>query len=141
MIGADWQQGAGGSWPTSTLSTNADSVHIYTVDPVAGSGAIVGFPRSTYIDSPQGHIRVSKTMEAKSPANTAEALRMETGLPVEGYLHIGMGTTVGGGNPPPGFADLVDAFGGFPFLVPYNAGPATTGDTFVDGPEALALAR
>jgi hypothetical protein len=142
MIGADWQSAAGGTtWPDTPLKTNADSVHIYSVDATAGAGAITGFPRSTYIQSPFGEVRVSKTMENRGPANTVKALEMETGLDLDGYLHIGMGTTVGGGNPPPGFADLVDAFGGFPFLVPYNAGPAVTGDTFVNGAESLALAR
>jgi len=52
-----------------------------------------------------------------------------------------MGSTIGGGNPPPGFADLVDAFGGFPFLVPYDTWAATEGDTFVDGNEAQSIAR
>jgi hypothetical protein len=140
IIGADWQK-SGSTWPTTPLKTNADSVHIYTVDPVAGAGSIVGFPRSTYIDSPQGHIRVTKTMEGKSPENTVEALKLETGLPIEGYLHTGMGSAYGGGSPPPGFQDLVDAMGGFPFLMPYNAGPAVAGDNHVNGAEALALAR
>jgi hypothetical protein len=68
-------------------------------------------------------------------------LKMETGLPIEGYLHTGMGSIVGGGNPPPGFTDVIDAFGGFPFLVPYDAGTATEGDTFVNGNKAQAIAR
>jgi hypothetical protein len=80
-------------------------------------------------------------MENRSPANTVEALKMETGLPIEGYLHTGMGSIVGGGNPPPGFTDIIDAFGGFPFLVPYDAGTANEGDTFVNGNKAQALAR
>jgi len=142
MIGADWQSTDGGtSWPTTPLLTNADSLHIYSVDPVAGAGTITGFPRSTYIDSPFGHVRVSKTLENRGPDNVVEALKMETGLPIEGYLHTGMGSMIGGGSPPPGFADLVDAFGGFAFLVPYDTWAATEGDTFVDGNEAQSIAR
>ena len=52
-----------------------------------------------------------------------------------------MGSAVGGGSPPPGFVDLVNAYGGFPFTVPYAAGPALVGDTFIDGAEALAFGR
>jgi hypothetical protein len=81
-------------------------------------------------------------MESRSPANTVEALEMETGLPIEGYLHTGMGSIVNGGNPPPGFTDLVDAFGGFPFLVPYDTFQgASEGDTFINGWEAQSFAR
>jgi hypothetical protein len=142
IIGADWQSSDGGtSWPTTPLMTNADSLHIYSVNSPAGTGALTGLPRSTYIDSPFGHVRVAKTLANRGPDNVVEALKMETGLPVEGYLHTGMGSAIGGGNPPPGFADLVDAFGGFPFLVPYDAGPANEGDTFVDGYDALMIAR
>jgi hypothetical protein len=141
IIGADWRKSPDGTYPETPLKTDADSVHIYSVVPAAGAGAITGLPRSTYIQSPYGEVRVSKTMENRSPENTVEALKMETNLPIEGYLHTGFGTDGGGGNPPPGFMDLIDAFGGFPFLVPYDAPPAAEGDTFVDGRNALQIAR
>ena len=141
LIGADWQYSEeSGSWPTTPLLTNADSVHIYSVVPSAGAGAIVGFPRDTLVRASFGTVKMSKTMENRGPQYTVDALRRETSLPIEGYFHIGMGANVGVGNPP-GFRDLVDAYGGFPFLVPYTAGPATEGDTFVNGAGALAFGR
>jgi hypothetical protein len=83
---------------------------------------------------------MSKTMENRGPQYTVDALRTETNLPIEGYFHIAMGTAAGATSPA-GFSDLVDDYGGFPFLVPYTAGPATVGDTFVDGAGALAFGR
>jgi hypothetical protein len=111
------------------------------VNPVAGAGAILGFPRSTYIESPFGHTRVAKTTVDGGPANTVTSLVMETGLPIEGYLLTGMGSFLPGA--PKGFSDLVDAFGGFPFLVPYEpmGGIPAMGDTFLNGTEAIAWAR
>ena len=141
LIGADWQQTSGGSWPISTLKTNADSVHILSLRPSLGKGTLTGFPRDTLVRASFGTVKMSKTMENHGPQFTVGALKTETGLPIEGYFHIGMGSTVGGGGPPPGFLDLVDAYGGFPFTVPYAAGPASVGDTFVDGAKALAFGR
>ncbi|MGI9667152.1 MAG: LCP family protein [Acidimicrobiia bacterium] len=144
MIGTDWQKsGTGDNWPTDVTRTNADSVHIYSVNSNAGSGAILGFPRSTYIDTPFGHKRVAKTAPDGGPENTVASLIMETGLPLEGYLHTGMGSSIGGGSPPPGFQDLVEAYGGFAFLVPYDAfgGGVLEGDTFLNGAEAIAWGR
>ncbi len=141
LIGADWQSTPDGTWPSTPLLTNADSVHIYSVVPSAGAGAIVGFPRDTLVRASFGEVKMSKTMEGHGPQFTVDALRRETGLPIEGYFHIGMGSTIGGGSPPAGFLDLVDAYGGYPFLVPYNAGPASRGDTFIDGADALAIGR
>jgi hypothetical protein len=140
IIGTDWQQ-SGTTWPTDRNRTNADSLHIYSVNPVAGAGAILGFPRSTYIESPFGHTRVAKTTVDGGPANTVTSLVMETGLPIEGYLLTGMGSFLPGA--PKGFSDLVDAFGGFPFLVPYEpmGGIPAMGDTFLNGTEAIAWAR
>lgn len=146
LVGSDWQQHEpSGSWPSTPLRTHADSVHIYSAVPSAGAGTLLGFPRDTIVTTSQGQRKVSKTMIVDGPAGTLDALRQETGLAIEGYLLTGMGTTIGGGSPPPGFVDLVNAYGGFPFLVPYNS-PAdgsivTAGDTSVDGSEALQIAR
>jgi hypothetical protein len=140
LIGADWQA-SGSAWPSTPLKTNSDSVHIYSVVPSTGGGAIVGFPRDTNVRASFGTVKLAKTMEGHGPEYTVDALRTETNLPIEGYFHIGFGSTVGGGNPPLGLIDLVDAYGGFPFVVPYNAGSATVGDTYIDGADTLALAR
>jgi len=140
MIGADWQK-SGETWPETPLRTNADSVHIYSAVPATGQGTILGFPRDTIVRTSLGERKVAKTMVHDGPAGTVDALRRETGLPIEGYLHTGMGSAFGGGSPPPGFADLVNAYGGFPFLVPYSGGAANQGDTFVDGSEALGFGR
>ena len=140
IIGTDWQQ-SGATWPSNRNRTNADSVHIYAANPLAGAGAIVGFPRSTYIATPSGEDRIAKTTVTGGPSNTVESLKLESGLPIEGYLITGMGSFLPGA--PPGFSDLVDAFGGFPFLVPYEplGGNPAVGDTFLVGNEAIAWAR
>ena len=142
LIGADWQQKADGTWPSDPLKTHSDSVHIYSVVPEDGEGALVGFPRDTLMRASFGEVKLSKTMENRGPEFTVGALKTETELPIEGYLHVAMGTDYGRGGVPIGFSDLVDAFGGFPFVVPYDGGAAAKeGDTFVDGNEALAFAR
>ncbi len=84
---------------------------------------------------------MAKTTVDGGPSNTVKALQMETGLPIEGYLLTGMGSFLPGAQP--GFSDLVDAFGGFPFLVPYQPSVAirTVGDTFLNGTEAISWAR
>ncbi len=68
LIGADWQQTWDGKWPTDPLMTHSDSVHIYSVVPSAGAGAIVGFPRDTLVEASFGTVKVSKTMENHGPA-------------------------------------------------------------------------
>ena len=140
LIGADWQQTWDGKWPTDPLKTHSDSVHIYSVVPSAGAGAIVGFPRDTLVEASFGTVKVSHTMNEHGPEFTVDALRRETNLPIEGYFHIAMGLGANG-NSPAGFSDLVNDYGGFPFLVPYDAGVAVAGDTFVNGAEALAVGR
>ena len=115
FLGTDFQP-SNGSLPKDPMQTNSDSVHIVSLVPEAGSGAIVGIPRDTVVQAPYGQDKIAITSRDRGVAVTVETLRTETNLPIEGYLHTGNGTPDMG--TPAGFSDVVDAYGGLPFLVP-----------------------
>ena len=143
LLGTDWQKNSNGTWPTDVTKTNSDSVHILSLSPSRGRGTLTGIPRDTWVSASYGTDKIAITTRNRGPHEAVTALKNESGLPLEGYLHTGMGTAYGQGGIPVGFSDLVDAYGGFPFVVPYDAlgGVAKVGDTFVNGAKALAFAR
>lgn len=142
--------------PVNPLYTFADSLHIYAVDPVAETGAIVGIPRDTAMaytgaGNVGGYQKVNRTMlSGNGPGVTTQVIANETGLPIEGYIHTGFGSAYTGY---PGFTDMINAMAGgvIDFLVPYSvpsqcvAAPpsptATEGDTNIDSTGALSFSR
>ncbi|MCL1593012.1 MAG: cell wall-binding repeat-containing protein [Actinomycetia bacterium] len=162
LFGTDSLNGNGlpGAWsPERAAATFADSIHIYSFDPISNKGAIVGIPRDTAMaytgpgnfDGLQKINRVN--LWPNTPADTTTVLANETGLPIEGFIQIGFGASRTGGKK--GFTDFLDDSRwrgpGLDFLVPYstpsqcfaNPGPpkAAEGDTHIDGEGALAFSR
>jgi LCP family protein required for cell wall assembly len=139
LLGTDARPG------TSQPEARTDSIHILSSAIAERSGAIVGFPRDSYVetpegypDSPEGHFlkftHANVWFGAEGMVQIAEAL---TGLDIDGYLITGF----------LGFEQLVDAFAGIPVDVPFDmADPKakaylTAGLQILSGADALAFSR
>lgn len=114
----------------------ADSVHIATI--AGNEGAIVGLPRDSWVEGPDGNTKLTSVMAGRGPEPVLDTVRGLTGLPIEGYVVTGF----------VGFEGLVDAFGGIEIDLPYSFRSGIEGwANFVaglqelDGERALQLAR
>ena len=86
----------------------ADSIHIIGVDPARSEGSIVGFPRDSWVEGPDGHNKFTNIMAGRGPEvmlDTAEAL---TALDLEGYVVTGF----------VGFEGLIKDLGGLVINLP-----------------------
>lgn len=120
------------------IRARADSIHIVSLLPSRGIGAIIGFPRDTLVTAPDGLTDKFTHILAKRDIDTMVATaRALTDLPVEAWDLTGF----------QGFVALVDALGGFDIEVPramadsaskayFQAGPQR-----FDGTDALAFSR
>lgn len=116
----------------------ADSLHIVAAVPGEGAGAIVGIPRDSYVEAPDGRNRkFTNIMAGTGPDAILETARNLTDLEIEGYLLTGFA----------GFVDLIDEFGAFEIDIPINMADSASGAYFragvqtIDGGDALAFAR
>lgn len=73
----------------------ADSVHLVTVLPDASEGAIVGFPRDSWVEGPNGGIKLSSLMAGRGPEIMLEKVTEMSSLPVEGYVVTGFSGFLG----------------------------------------------
>jgi LCP family protein required for cell wall assembly len=111
LLGTDARPG------TPPLEARADSIHILSSNVGERTGAIVGFPRDSYVEgpsdqpaSPEG--RTLKFTHANywfGPDGMVQIAEQLTGLDFDGYVVTGF----------LGFTGLVDAFGGVPVDVPF----------------------
>ena len=67
----------------------ADSIHIVTALPDVGAGAILGFPRDSWVETPFGAMKFTSLMAGRGPQVMLDQARELTGLPVEGYVVTG----------------------------------------------------
>jgi LCP family protein required for cell wall assembly len=115
----------------------ADSVHLVTLLPDGSGGAIVGFPRDSWVEGPDGGIKLSSLMAGRGPEIMLEKVTELSGLPVEGYVVTGFS----------GFLGLIETLGSLTVDLPtkmrsgnnwadYPAGVQTLSPTLV-----LRLAR
>jgi LCP family protein required for cell wall assembly len=132
VIGSDARPGE------NPLKFRADSLHIVSAVPESGEGAIVGIPRDSWVDRPDGgKAKFTNVMASRGPEVIVETAELLTGLDFEGYVVTGF----------KGFVELVDAFGGFVVDIPYAmAEPKSkayfdAGEQHLGGGEALAFAR
>ncbi len=119
----------------------ADSLHIVSLVPSAEAGAIVGFPRDSYIDGaiitaanettgmpsgdlPGGGIKWTSLMAGRGPAIMRDTARELTGLPLEGYIVTGF----------KGYDNLIDELGGLIIDLPSTM---RSGNTWPDFPAGL----
>ena len=139
VLGTDARPG------TPQLEARADSIHILTSAIAERTGAIVGFPRDSYVetpegyqDSPEGHfVKYTHANFWFGPEGMLDIAEEVSGLDIDGYLITGF----------LGFEGLVDAFAGIPVDVPFamadpNSGAyLAAGLQILGGADALAFSR
>jgi LCP family protein required for cell wall assembly len=87
-----------------------DSLHLVTTAVARDGGAVVGFPRDTYVDTPYGFKDKLSSVNARANSEAlVQVVRDITGLPVEGYVVTGF----------VGFTEMIDEFGGVLVDVPF----------------------
>ncbi|MBT8214664.1 MAG: LCP family protein [Acidimicrobiia bacterium] len=113
----------------------ADSVHIVTV--AGQTGTIVGFPRDSWVEGPDGNDKLTNVMAGRGPEVMLDTMRDVSGLPLEGYIVTGFA----------GFTALVDDFGGITIDLPSRVRTGVdswpdfpAGSQELDGARALQLA-
>ncbi len=132
IIGSDARPGQ------NPLLFRADSLHILGIDPARNQGSILGIPRDTLVTKLDGtQDKLTHAMASQGPevlTRTAESL---TGLTFDGYVVTGF----------KGFIDVVNAFGGFTFDIPFGITDEKAeadfrrGRQHLNGAEALAWSR
>jgi LCP family protein required for cell wall assembly len=87
-----------------------DSLHLVTTAVAQGGGAVVGFPRDAYVDTPYGFKDKLSSVNARANSEAlVQVVRDLSGLPVEGYVVTGF----------VGFTELIDEFVGVFVDVPF----------------------
>jgi LCP family protein required for cell wall assembly len=116
----------------------ADSLHLLSTVPGAAGGAIVGFPRDSWVATPYGtEDKFAHVMAGKGPEMVLETARNLTGLPIEGYFVTGF----------KGFQGMVDDFGGVEVDIPFGMSDEASQAYFreglqkLNGATALAFSR
>jgi len=131
VIGSDARPGE------SQPEFRADSIHLAASSLPEHAGAVVGFPRDTYVSASYGEDKFTHVNVRDGSEGMVRVAEQMSGLEIEGYLITGF----------QGFTQLVNAFGGVPVDVPFsmaepkskaylNAGPQV-----LDGADALAFSR
>jgi LCP family protein required for cell wall assembly len=113
-----------------------DSLHLLSSNIAEQAGAVLGFPRDSYVQAPYGYMDKLSSVNARAnSAALVQVVRDLTGLPVEGYLVTGFQS----------FTNLVDNFGGVvvnvPFSMSNSAGSLAGGQQRLWGANALWFAR
>ena len=109
----------------------ADSVHILTVAPEAGAGAIVGFPRDSWVEGPDGFDKLTHIMAGRGPEAMLESVTALTNLEIEGYFVTGF----------KGFAALMEELGGLTIDLPSVMRSGNNWSNFPAGPQTLTPTR
>ncbi|NIA24992.1 MAG: hypothetical protein GWP04_05430 [Gammaproteobacteria bacterium] len=132
VVGSDARPGE------DPLRARADSLHIVAMVPSAGTGAVVGIPRDSYVTTPDGLTDKFTSVLSRRGVDTLLATTRElTSLPVDGYVLTGF----------QGFTGLVDSFGGLVIDVPFAMADRASqaffqpGEQVFDGAAALAFSR
>lgn len=77
-----------------------DSIHLLTSVPDQAAGAILGYPRDSYVNTPYGEMRINAiTSSSRGPEALFSQFTDEWDIPLEGYILTGFA----------GFEDLVAA--------------------------------
>lgn len=120
------------------LRTRADSIHLIAINPVSRQGTIVGFPRDSYVQFPNGRRgKINDALARGGPEYVAETVRRLSGLPVHYVVTTGF----------VGFQKMVDEVGGLDMHVDRRMNDRMSGARFQPGwhhfvgGEALAYAR
>ncbi len=132
IIGSDARPGE------NPLRFRADSHHVITITPDGKAASIVGIPRDSYVETPEGTFdKFTNVMASNGPERILGTAEILTGIDLEGYVVTGF----------KGFVNLVNAFGGFQLDIPFAMAEEksqayfSAGVQHLNGEEALAFAR
>ncbi len=132
VIGSDARTGQ------DPLTLRADSLHIVSMTPDGAHVSIVGIPRDSYVETPTGGKRkYTNILSGTGPEAIVETGEILTGLEFDGYILTGF----------QGFAQLLNAYGGFDVDIPFAMNEPKSkayfnaGIQMLDGIGALAFAR
>lgn len=109
----------------------ADSVHLLTVVPSAGAGAIVGFPRDSWVQGPNGGTKLTNLMAGRGPEIMLETITEMTQLDIDGYFVTGF----------LGFTNLIESLGGLYIDLPTTMRSGNNWANFPAGPQELTPQR
>lgn len=120
------------------LKTRADSIHLIAMNPRSQQGTIVGIPRDSYVQYPNGaRGKINDALARGGPTYAAETVRRLTGLPIHYVVTTGF----------VGFQKMIDELGGLDVHVDRRMNDRMSGARFQPGwhhfvgGEALAYAR
>ena len=103
IIGTDARQ-----WISEPLGYHADSIHVVTAIPEQGTGAILGWPRDSLVETPYGKMKLTALNVNRGPEVMEEFFHDEWELPVAGYIATGFA----------GFEDLIGILGRLDIDIP-----------------------
>jgi LCP family protein required for cell wall assembly len=109
----------------------ADSVHILSVVPDASAGAIVGFPRDSWVQGPDGGSKLTNLMAGRGPEVMLETITELTQLDIEGYFVTGF----------LGFTNLIEELGGLYIDLPSVMRSGNNWANYPAGPQTLTAQR
>ena len=125
VIGSDARVGQ------DQLRHRADSVHVLTALPSLGRGAILGFPRDSWVETPYGEMKLNAVMAGRGPEAVADEMRDHFGIPVEGYVVTGF----------QGFEELMWELGPLPIDIPIPIPTQKYWEGWPAGPQELSPQR
>lgn len=105
------------------LNLRADSVHILSLRPRHGDGALVGFPRDSWI---QGS-KLTDLMPGRGPEGMLDIIGATSGINLEGYVAVGF----------EGFLGLMEDLGDLAIDLPVAMNSGNTWDDYPEGPQVL----
>ena len=118
--------------------SRSDAVHLFAYNPAKKRGALIGFPRDTWVTPPGSSPRkLSGVLSTAGPDVLVQTMKNLTGLPITGYVITGFD----------GFTKMVDAIGGVNVKVSPSMNDKASGAQFqegwfqMNGEAALAFSR
>lgn len=118
--------------------SRSDAVHLFAYNPIRKRGALIGFPRDTWVTPPgQAARKLSGVLSTAGPDALVQTVKNLTGLPISGYIITGFD----------GFTKMVDGIGGVNIRVSPAMNDKYSGAQFqegwfqMNGEAALAYSR
>lgn len=120
------------------VGQRADAIHLIGVNPGAGAGTMINFPRDTYVEIPgRGRNKINAALELGGPGLVAATIERLTGVSVAFVLVTRFD----------GLKAMVDELGGLAIDIPFRMADRNSGAFFEAGPsrlgggQALAFSR
>lgn len=104
--------------------TRGDSIHLFTYNPTLKQGALVGWPRDSYVTAPNGETRkINEIMSTQGPDAFLATINSMTGLNTKRYVLTGFD----------GFQKIVDGVGGVVIKIDPAINDKDSGAQFASG--------